>query len=81
MMPPPRSLAGFPITPKWPASHPDRRLSVKLLRAATLTVADPEGSARRYVEWFGYRLVERGRIDAGLAASWAAPRVAGRRPR
>jgi hypothetical protein len=52
---------------------------VKLLRAATLTVADPEGSARRYVEWFGYRLIERGRIDAGLAVSWAAPRVAGRR--
>lgn len=51
---------------------------MKLLRAATLTVADPEGSARRYVEWFGYRVVEQGRIDAGLAASWAAPRVAGR---
>jgi catechol 2,3-dioxygenase-like lactoylglutathione lyase family enzyme len=52
---------------------------VKLLRAATLVVADPEGSARRYVEWFGCRLAERGRIDAGLAASWGAPRVAGRR--
>ena len=52
---------------------------MKLLRAATLTVADPEGSARCYVESFGYRILERGRIDAGLAASWAAPRVDGRR--
>ena len=52
---------------------------MKLLRAATLTVADPHGSARRYVEWFGYRIVEQGRIDAGLAASWGASRVAGRR--
>jgi hypothetical protein len=51
---------------------------MKLLRAATLTVADPEGSARRYVEWFGYRVIEQGRIDAGLAASWAAPHIAGR---
>jgi catechol 2,3-dioxygenase-like lactoylglutathione lyase family enzyme len=52
---------------------------VKLLRAATLTVADPEGSARRYAEWFGYRILERGHVDVRLAASWAAPRVAGRR--
>jgi hypothetical protein len=52
---------------------------VKLLRAATLTVADPEASARRYIESFGYRVVEQGRIDGDLAASWAAPRVAGRR--
>jgi hypothetical protein len=51
---------------------------MRLLRAATLTVADPEGSARRYVETFGYRIVEQGRIDDGLAASWAAPRVSGR---
>jgi hypothetical protein len=52
---------------------------VKLLRAATLTVPDPEASARRYIEWFGYRAVEQGRIDGRLADSWAAPRVAGRR--
>ena len=52
---------------------------MRLLRAATLTVADPESSARGYVEWLGYRVVERGRVDPGLAASWAAPRAGGRR--
>jgi hypothetical protein len=52
---------------------------MKLLRAATLTVADPEAAARRYAEWFGYRVVEQGHIDRSLAASWGAPRVAGRR--
>jgi catechol 2,3-dioxygenase-like lactoylglutathione lyase family enzyme len=50
---------------------------VKLLRAATLTVADPDASARCYAEWFGYRVVEQGRIDANLAASWGAPQTAG----
>lgn len=44
-----------------------------------MNVADPEGSAQRYVEWFGYRIIEHGHIDASLAESWAAPRVAGRR--
>jgi catechol 2,3-dioxygenase-like lactoylglutathione lyase family enzyme len=44
-----------------------------------MTVADPDASVRRYVEWFDYRVVEQGRIDAGLAASWSAPQTAGRR--
>lgn len=52
---------------------------MKLLRAATMTVADPHASAQRYVEWFDYCVVEQGRIDAGLAASWGAARTAGRR--
>jgi hypothetical protein len=52
---------------------------VKLLRAATLTVVDPDASARRYVEWFDYRIVEDGRIHTALAASWGAPKAAGSR--
>ena len=52
---------------------------MKLLRAATLTVDDPDATARRYAEWFGYRIVEKGRLDGGLAASWNAPRSARRR--
>jgi len=51
---------------------------VKLLRAATLSVADPAAAARRYVEWFDYRIVEQGRIDAELAHSWGAPGTAGK---
>jgi catechol 2,3-dioxygenase-like lactoylglutathione lyase family enzyme len=52
---------------------------MRLLRAATLTTADPAAAARRYVEWFGYVLVEAGEVSAALAASWGAPAMAGRR--
>lgn len=51
---------------------------MKLLRAATLTVADPEASAARYVEWLDYQIVERGSLSADLAAAWGAPNSAGR---
>jgi catechol 2,3-dioxygenase-like lactoylglutathione lyase family enzyme len=51
---------------------------MKLLRAATLTVADPEATAERYVEWLDYRIVERGTAPDDLAASWGAPAQAGR---
>ena len=51
---------------------------MNLLRAATLTVADPEVTAARYGEWLDYSIVERGAIDADLAASWGAPASAGR---
>jgi catechol 2,3-dioxygenase-like lactoylglutathione lyase family enzyme len=51
---------------------------VNLLRAATLTVRDPEATAERYSRWMDYAVVERGVIDEELAASWDAPRVAGR---
>lgn len=51
---------------------------MKLLRAATLTVADPESTAARYVEWLDYRVAERGTVSDDLAASWGAPASAGR---
>jgi hypothetical protein len=51
---------------------------MKLLRAATLSVADPVASAQRYVDWFDYRVVEEGRIAADLAQSWGAPGASGR---
>jgi len=52
---------------------------MKLLRAATLRVADPAATARRYVDWFDYGIVEEGAIDAMLARSWGAPATHGRR--
>lgn len=52
---------------------------MKLLRAATLQVADPAATARRYVEWFDYHIVEDGEVDAALARSWGAPAAHGRR--
>ncbi|AUN31202.1 VOC family protein [Niveispirillum cyanobacteriorum] len=51
---------------------------MKLLRAATLTVADPEASAARYVEWLDYSIIERGTLSPELAAAWGAPDSAGR---
>lgn len=51
---------------------------MKLLRAATLTVADPGASAARYVEWLDYSIVERGSLSTDLAAAWGAPESAGR---
>ena len=51
---------------------------MKLLRAATLTTPDPEATAARYAEWFDYSVVDRGVVDAGLAASWGCPGSAGK---
>jgi len=51
---------------------------MELLRAATLTVADPEVSAVRYGEWLDYSVVERGVVPENLAQSWGCPASAGR---
>jgi catechol 2,3-dioxygenase-like lactoylglutathione lyase family enzyme len=51
--------------------------AVKLLRAATLTVADLAKAERRYADFMDYRVVESGRLDAGLAQSWGAAESAG----
>lgn len=52
---------------------------MRLLRAATLRVADPAATAGRYVEWFDYRIIEEGVIAADLARSWGAPAAQDRR--
>lgn len=51
---------------------------MKLLRAATLSVASLGRSIENYTRWLDYRLVEQGVVDAALAASWGAPGAAGR---
>ncbi|MEQ7156753.1 VOC family protein [Brevundimonas aurifodinae] len=51
---------------------------MELLRAATLTVADPEAAAALYVEWLDYAVVERGPVPADLAAAWGCPASADR---
>jgi len=50
---------------------------MKLLRAATLSVADPRASAERYREWLDYRIVESGRIPEVQAQSWGKPGASG----
>ena len=51
---------------------------MELLRCATLTVADPEATAARYVEWLDYAVVERGPVSVALAESWGCPASTGR---
>jgi hypothetical protein len=50
---------------------------MKLLRAATLTVADLAASTANFERYFDYSVIDRGEISDDLAASWAAPGSAG----
>lgn len=52
---------------------------MRLLRAGTLMVVDPAATAKRYIEWFNYRVVEEGFVERSLAHGWGTPNVAGRR--
>ena len=51
---------------------------MKLLRAATLTVANVEQSVERYTRWLNYSIAERGTLDEDLAGRFGAPDSAGR---
>lgn len=51
---------------------------MKLLRAATLTVADIKRSETLYRDWLYYETVESGVVSPDLAASWGAPLSAGK---
>lgn len=48
------------------------------IRMATLATSTPDKTVAWYQRWLGYRLVESGRIDRALAASWNAPKTEGR---
>lgn len=50
---------------------------MRLLRAATLTVADLARTQALYSEWLGYRTLETGVVSDALAASLGAPAAAG----
>ena len=52
---------------------------MKLMRAATLSVAELDRSVDTYCEWLDYSVEETGELDAGLAGSWGCPAAAGRR--
>jgi catechol 2,3-dioxygenase-like lactoylglutathione lyase family enzyme len=53
---------------------------MKLLRAATLTVADLDRSIALYRDWLDHRLIEHGALDEALAASWGFMLPAGTGP-
>lgn len=50
---------------------------MKLLRAATLTVADLKTSTANYAKFLDYSIVDEGVVSQELAASWDAPKTAG----
>ncbi|MFZ4120828.1 MAG: VOC family protein [Caulobacterales bacterium] len=50
---------------------------MKLLRSATLSVADIGRSQGLYERYLEYRTVESGNVDRGLAESWGAPKAEG----
>ena len=52
---------------------------MKLMRAATLSVADLNRSIDLYCEWLDYSVEEQGLLDDALAGSWGAPSASGRR--
>ena len=52
---------------------------MKLLRAATLSVADLDRSVDLYCHWLDYAVAEQGTLDAALAGSWGREGAAGRR--
>ena len=52
---------------------------MKLMRAATLSVADLNRSIDTYCEWLDYSVEEMGELESSLANSWGCPGAAGRR--
>lgn len=52
---------------------------MKLIRAATLSVADLERSIELYGTFLDYSVAETGAVDAELAASWGCPAASGMR--
>mgnify|MGYP006333237685 FL=1 len=48
-------------------------------KLATVTTNDLDSFARDYSRWLNYEVRERGRVPRGLAASWGAPKPAGKR--
>ena len=56
----------------------DARPRLTRFRMATMGAPDLGGFEAAYVGALGYRVRERGRVDAGLARSWGLPAMAGR---
>lgn len=52
---------------------------MKLLRAATLSVADLDRSVELYTNWLDYSVEENAALPERLAASWGCPKSAGNR--
>ncbi len=60
------------------ASPPAAPLLLRI-EVATVATDDLAGFESRFTQWLGYQVRARGRVSRALAASWGAPREAGRR--
>ncbi len=60
-----------------PRSEPASGL--QRLLCCTLTAPDADQAAQCYVDWLGYRIIERAAVSVALAQHWDAPLTAGRR--
>jgi len=75
---------GASLAPLVAAAEPDSAIAAApkplLLRVQVATVAtdDLAGFESRFTKWLGYQVRARGRVSHKLAASWGAPREAGR---
>jgi catechol 2,3-dioxygenase-like lactoylglutathione lyase family enzyme len=45
--------------------------------ASTIAAPDVDAVEKTYVDWLGFRVVQRGTLDASVAASWGAPKNSG----
>ena len=52
---------------------------MKLMRAATLSVADLDRSVNLCTQWLDYSVAEQGKVTDNLAASWGCGNAPGRR--
>ncbi|MCB2107709.1 MAG: VOC family protein [Rhodobacteraceae bacterium] len=51
---------------------------LKRIKIVTVAVPDVDEVAAIYRKWIGYKVVERGKVSADLAALWASPAMKGR---
>ncbi|MDX2224452.1 MAG: VOC family protein [Rhodospirillaceae bacterium] len=51
---------------------------INRIRYATLAAPDVDAAAAWYTRFLGYRIIDVGKVDTDLAASWGAPKTAGR---
>ena len=74
------AAAAFVAVTGWlllqPVAHADPLLARH--RVATIATPDLQQFERQYGHWLDYKVRERGRVSAGLATSWGAPKSTGR---
>lgn len=71
-------ICGILATMAFATSLAQAEPQLQRIRIATIAAPDLRKVEADYTRWLGYRVRERGKVPAELAASWDAPRAAGR---